>query len=49
MVLNCEPSKERMLLSFRLLGDPKKEHPGKSQKERRTVSLGQVPGPDKLF
>ncbi|XP_011234650.1 protein RRP5 homolog isoform X2 [Ailuropoda melanoleuca] len=42
VVLNCEPSKERMLLSFRLLGDPKKEHPGKSQKERRTVSLGQL-------
>ncbi|XP_077933281.1 protein RRP5 homolog isoform X2 [Halichoerus grypus] len=42
VVLNCEPSKERMLLSFKLLGDPKKEPPGHSQKKRRTVSLGQL-------
>ncbi|XP_022355136.1 protein RRP5 homolog isoform X1 [Enhydra lutris kenyoni] len=42
VVLNCEPSKERMLLSFKLLGDPKKEHLGHSQKKRRTVSLGQL-------
>uniref|UniRef100_A0A452RUC4 Programmed cell death 11 n=1 Tax=Ursus americanus TaxID=9643 RepID=A0A452RUC4_URSAM len=42
VVLNCEPSKERMLLSFKLLGDPKKEHPGQNQKKRRTVSLGQL-------
>lgn len=43
-VLNCEPSKERMLLSFKLLGDPKREHTGHSQKKRRAVSVGQVPG-----
>ncbi|XP_030890542.1 protein RRP5 homolog [Leptonychotes weddellii] len=42
VVLNCEPSKERMLLSFKLLGDRKKEPPGHSQKKRRTVSLGQL-------
>lgn len=42
-VLNCEPSKERMLLSFRLLSDPKKEHVGQSQKKRKAVNVGQVP------
>ncbi|XP_045294725.1 protein RRP5 homolog isoform X1 [Leopardus geoffroyi] len=41
-VLNCEPSKERMLLSFKLLGDPKREHTGHSQKKRRAVSVGQL-------
>ncbi|XP_038296380.1 protein RRP5 homolog isoform X2 [Canis lupus familiaris] len=42
VVLNCEPSKERMLLSFKLLGDPKKEHTGHSQKKRRAISVGQL-------
>ncbi|XP_066094534.1 protein RRP5 homolog isoform X1 [Saccopteryx bilineata] len=41
-VLNCEPSKERMLLSFKLLSDPKKEHAGQSQKKRKAVSIGQL-------
>ncbi|XP_004680525.1 PREDICTED: protein RRP5 homolog [Condylura cristata] len=40
-VLNCEPSKERMLLSFKLLSDPKKERVGRNQK-KRAVSTGQL-------
>lgn len=43
-VLNCEPSKERMLLSFKLLSDPKKEHAGRGQKKGKTVNVGQVHG-----
>ena len=43
-VLNCEPSKERMLLSFKLLSDPKKEHAGRSQKKGKTINVGQVHG-----
>lgn len=42
-VLNCEPSKERMLLSFRLSSDPKQECEGQSQKKKKAVSAGQVP------
>lgn len=42
-VLNCEPSKERMLLSFRLLSDPKQECEGQNQKKKKAVSAGQVP------
>ncbi|KAM9197460.1 protein RRP5 homolog [Dugong dugon] len=44
VVLNCEPAKERMLLSFKLLSDPeaKKEHEGGSQKKRRAVHVGQL-------
>uniref|UniRef100_K9IPH6 Protein RRP5 homolog n=1 Tax=Desmodus rotundus TaxID=9430 RepID=K9IPH6_DESRO len=41
-VLNCEPSKERMLLSFKLLSDPKKEHAGRSQKKGKTINVGQL-------
>ncbi|KAI4551052.1 hypothetical protein MJT46_020156, partial [Ovis ammon polii x Ovis aries] len=41
-VLNCEPSKERMLLSFRLLSDPKQECEGQSQKKKKAVSAGQL-------
>ncbi|XP_014641189.1 PREDICTED: protein RRP5 homolog isoform X2 [Ceratotherium simum simum] len=41
-VLNCEPSKERMLLSFKLLSDSKKECAGPSQKKRRAVNVGQL-------
>lgn len=35
MVLNCEPSKERMLLSFKLLSDPesKNESTGRGKKK----------------
>lgn len=44
VVLNCEPSKERMLLSFKLLSDPEKERVGHSQKKRKAVHVGQVPG-----
>ncbi|XP_037353757.1 protein RRP5 homolog [Talpa occidentalis] len=40
-VLNCEPSKERMLLSFKLLSDPKKEHVEHNQK-KRAISTGQL-------
>lgn len=45
-VLNCEPSKERMLLSFKLLNDsePKNESVENSQKKGRAVNIGQVPG-----
>lgn len=45
-VLNCEPSKERMLLSFKLLSDsePKNESVENSQKKGRAVNIGQVPG-----
>ncbi|MXQ89190.1 hypothetical protein E5288_WYG015052 [Bos mutus] len=42
VVLNCEPSKERMLLSFRLLSDPKQECEGQSQKKKKAVSAGQL-------
>ncbi|XP_028367529.1 protein RRP5 homolog isoform X3 [Phyllostomus discolor] len=41
-VLNCEPSKERMLLSFKLLSDPKKEHAGRGQKKGKTINVGQL-------
>ncbi|XP_076982024.1 protein RRP5 homolog isoform X2 [Tamandua tetradactyla] len=43
-VLNCEPSKERMLLSFKLSSDPepKKECMRQSQKKGRTVNIGQL-------
>lgn len=43
-VLNCEPSKERMLLSFKLSGDPKEECAGHSQKKKKAINAGQVPG-----
>lgn len=45
-VLNSEPSKERMLLSFKLLSDsePKNESVENSQKKGRAVNIGQVPG-----
>lgn len=45
-VLSCEPSKERMLLSFKLLSDsePKDERIEESQKKGRAVNIGQVPG-----
>ena len=43
-VLNCEPSKERMLLSFKLSSDPKKECAGHSQKKKKAINAGQVPG-----
>ncbi|XP_019580596.2 protein RRP5 homolog isoform X1 [Rhinolophus sinicus] len=42
VVLNCEPSKERMLLSFKLLSDPEKERVGHSQKKRKAVHVGQL-------
>ncbi|XP_014588443.3 protein RRP5 homolog isoform X1 [Equus caballus] len=42
VVLNCEPSKERMLLSFKLLSDSKKECAGHNQKKRRAVNVGQL-------
>ncbi|XP_062957884.1 protein RRP5 homolog isoform X2 [Cynocephalus volans] len=43
-VLNSEPAKERMLLSFKLLNHPesKKEHVGHSQKKRGGVNVGQL-------
>lgn len=43
-VLNCEPSKERMLLSFKLLSDsePKNESVENSQKKGRAVNIGQL-------
>ncbi|XP_057591488.1 protein RRP5 homolog isoform X2 [Hippopotamus amphibius kiboko] len=41
-VLNCEPSKERMLLSFRLSSDPKKECVGHSQKKKKAINAGQL-------
>ncbi|XP_005403867.1 PREDICTED: protein RRP5 homolog isoform X1 [Chinchilla lanigera] len=43
-VLNCEPSKERMLLSFKLLSDqePKNESVGHSQKNEKVISVGQL-------
>lgn len=43
-VLNCEPSKERMLLSFKLLNDsePKNESVENSQKKGRAVNVGQL-------
>uniref|UniRef100_M3ZCB8 Protein RRP5 homolog n=1 Tax=Nomascus leucogenys TaxID=61853 RepID=M3ZCB8_NOMLE len=45
-VLNCEPSKERMLLSFKLSSDPepKKEPAGHSQKKGKAINIGQVRG-----
>ncbi|XP_062070933.1 protein RRP5 homolog [Lepus europaeus] len=44
VVLNSEPSKERMLLSFKLLsdGEPKKEHAGQGQKKGQGVTVGQL-------
>lgn len=46
VVLNCEPSKERMLLSFKLLNDPepKNKSVGNGQKKGKVVNTGQVPG-----
>ncbi|XP_069397610.1 protein RRP5 homolog isoform X3 [Delphinus delphis] len=41
-VLNCEPSKERMLLSFKLSGDPKEECAGHSQKKKKAINAGQL-------
>ncbi|XP_061054430.1 protein RRP5 homolog isoform X1 [Eubalaena glacialis] len=41
-VLNCEPSKERMLLSFKLSSDPKKECAGQSQKKKKAINAGQL-------
>ncbi|XP_054937411.1 protein RRP5 homolog [Physeter macrocephalus] len=41
-VLNCEPSKERMLLSFKLSGDSKKECAGHSQKKKKAINAGQL-------
>lgn len=43
-VLSCEPSKERLLLSFRLLGDsePKGESVKNSKKKGSGVNTGQV-------
>ncbi|XP_036683831.1 protein RRP5 homolog isoform X1 [Balaenoptera musculus] len=41
-VLNCEPSKERMLLSFKLSSDPKKECAGHSQKKKKAINAGQL-------
>nr|XP_004659438.2 protein RRP5 homolog isoform X1 [Jaculus jaculus] len=43
-VLNCEPSKERMLLSFRLLNDPEPQNEsiGHTQKKGRVVNIGQL-------
>ncbi|XP_023571395.1 protein RRP5 homolog isoform X2 [Octodon degus] len=43
-VLNCEPAKERMLLSFKLLSDrePKNEVAGHAQKSEKGVSVGQL-------
>uniref|UniRef100_A0A8C6W9K4 Protein RRP5 homolog n=1 Tax=Nannospalax galili TaxID=1026970 RepID=A0A8C6W9K4_NANGA len=43
-VLNCEPSKERMLLSFKLLSDPetKNESASNGQKKGRAVNIGQL-------
>eukprot|EP00069_Balaena_mysticetus_P007351 bmy_19104T0 len=41
-VLNCEPSKERMLLSFKLSSDPKKECTGHSQKKKKAINAGQL-------
>ena len=45
-VLSCEPSKERVLLSFRLLSDSRPKDPGveSSQKKTGAVRIGQVPG-----
>ncbi|XP_012659116.1 protein RRP5 homolog [Otolemur garnettii] len=44
VVLNCEPSKERMLLSFKLLSDPElqKEPTGHSRKKGRVINIGQL-------
>ncbi|XP_063583797.1 protein RRP5 homolog isoform X7 [Pongo abelii] len=44
VVLNCEPSKERMLLSFKLSSDPepKKEPAGHSQKKGKAINVGQL-------
>ncbi|XP_034787308.1 protein RRP5 homolog isoform X1 [Pan paniscus] len=44
VVLNCEPSKERMLLSFKLSSDPepKKEPAGHSQKKGKAINTGQL-------
>ncbi|XP_074238910.1 protein RRP5 homolog isoform X3 [Saimiri boliviensis] len=43
-VLNSEPSKERMLLSFKLLRDPepKKEPAGHNQKKGKAINVGQL-------
>lgn len=43
-VLNCEPSKERMLLSFKLLSasEPKDESAKDSKKKGSAVNTGQV-------
>lgn len=43
-VLNCEPAKERMLLSFKMLSDPKKEPTLPAQNKKKSVYVGQVPG-----
>ncbi|XP_045147375.1 protein RRP5 homolog isoform X1 [Echinops telfairi] len=41
-VLNCEPARERMLLSFKLLQDPQKELEGGSRKKGKAVHVGQL-------
>ncbi|XP_060027377.1 protein RRP5 homolog [Erinaceus europaeus] len=40
-VLNCEPAKERMLLSIKLLSDPNKEKVGQKQKKKGAINVGQ--------
>lgn len=44
-VLNCEPSRERMLLSFKLLSDPERKNGSveRRQKSKKAISVGQVP------
>ncbi|XP_006880025.1 PREDICTED: protein RRP5 homolog [Elephantulus edwardii] len=44
VVLNCEPAKERMFLSFKLMSDPeaKKTQEGGSQKKGRPIHVGQL-------
>ncbi|XP_010624753.1 protein RRP5 homolog isoform X2 [Fukomys damarensis] len=43
-VVNCEPAKERMLLSFKLLSDPepKSESVGHGRKKEKDVGVGQL-------
>lgn len=43
-ILNCEPSKDRMLLSFKLLSDSKtkNERAGHGQKKGRDVSVSHL-------
>lgn len=43
-VLNCEPSRERMLLSFKLLSDPERKNGSveRRQKSKKAISVGQL-------